>query len=345
MRTLCTILLLTTIGAFAQGTSYSEEVKTTYREALSAIEQNNQEQATLQFEKCIRIDSTCFEAHIGLGKLAYAAGELEKTLLHCENAKTIRPFSPSLSGLMGRTYYLKSDYEKATSLLKRAISTGENTVENRLFLAQSLQYKGHLEEALIYLDELVQQDGKNANFYFSRGSLYMEMEALDKAIADFNAGIRFAPEEASAYINLGKLYLTKGQDHLIPELIEKGLQYATANQQVDLFILQGVYLQRQGNLNEAKVSYEKAYALAPKNAIVLTHQGGVLVELENYELAIEKCNQALAENRELTEAYFNRGIAKEMIRDIKGACTDWEQAFLLGSQRAVEYLNGPICNE
>jgi len=37
-------------------------------------------------------------------------------------------------------------------------------------------------------------------------------------------------------------------------------------------------------------------------------------------------------------AYLNRGISKEMKRDSKGACTDWEKASSLGVQNAKAYI-------
>ena len=69
------------------------------------------------------------------------------------------------------------------------------------------------------------------------------------------------------------------------------------------------------------------------------------IDLEDYVAAIEKCDTAININPNLMEAYFNRGIAKEMTRDLEGACLDWQRAFVLGSQRAIEYLNGSVCNE
>ena len=43
------------------------------------------------------------------------------------------------------------------------------------------------------------------------------------------------------------------------------------------------------------------------------------------------------------EAFFNRGIAKEMLKDLEGACADWEDAFFLGSENAEKYVNSPAC--
>ena len=45
------------------------------------------------------------------------------------------------------------------------------------------------------------------------------------------------------------------------------------------------------------------------------------------------------------EAFYNRGIANEMLRNVEAACADWEEAFILGSEKAEKFLNSPTCNE
>jgi hypothetical protein len=44
-------------------------------------------------------------------------------------------------------------------------------------------------------------------------------------------------------------------------------------------------------------------------------------------------------NYDYAAAYLNRGIAKEMIRDPKGACRDWERAKKLGNEAASKYMS------
>jgi len=36
-------------------------------------------------------------------------------------------------------------------------------------------------------------------------------------------------------------------------------------------------------------------------------------------------------------AYLNRGISKEMLRDVDGACEDWQKASDLGINKGREY--------
>ena len=40
----------------------------------------------------------------------------------------------------------------------------------------------------------------------------------------------------------------------------------------------------------------------------------------------------------LFQAYFSRGAAKEVIRDMKGACEDWRKASSLGDKDAASLV-------
>ena len=44
-----------------------------------------------------------------------------------------------------------------------------------------------------------------------------------------------------------------------------------------------------------------------------------------------------------TSAYLNRGIAKENIGDLKGACGDWKKAADLDSTTAAKWVK-EVCN-
>ena len=54
--------------------------------------------------------------------------------------------------------------------------------------------------------------------------------------------------------------------------------------------------------------------------------------------AVDDATKAIQINSEYAAAFLNRGIAKEMLRDNKGACLDWGKAKKLGSEMAAQYL-------
>ena len=109
--------------------------------------------------------------------------------------------------------------------------------------------------------------------------------------------------------------------------------------------MQGNYYHEKGDLDNAEKSFNEAFELDQSSAVVLTNQAAVMIDKENFEGAIEKCTEAIDLDGTQTEAYFNRGIAYEMMRKTEEACSDWEEAFIMGAVKAEDYHNIPTCNE
>jgi tetratricopeptide (TPR) repeat protein len=59
--------------------------------------------------------------------------------------------------------------------------------------------------------------------------------------------------------------------------------------------------------------------------------------LEKYDEAVQDCDAAISKDPEYAYAYYNRGIAKEMLRDLDAACADWQKAASMGVDIAAEY--------
>ncbi len=61
------------------------------------------------------------------------------------------------------------------------------------------------------------------------------------------------------------------------------------------------------------------------------------------EPALSLLEEAIVENPASALLYLNRGLIRELMGDLKGACEDWTQAAELGSEEAAEYLKE--CND
>ena len=64
----------------------------------------------------------------------------------------------------------------------------------------------------------------------------------------------------------------------------------------------------------------------------------------DFKKAIEWANKAIAIDPNYAPAYLNRGIAKEVLRDLDGACEDWHKAEELGSTEGKTYYSANCSN-
>ena len=105
----------------------------------------------------------------------------------------------------------------------------------------------------------------------------------------------------------------------------------------------GVYQLEQGKKEDAKKDFEKALQLNPKYAAAADNLSAIYFKQKDYKKAFEFANNAITYDPNYAGAYVNRGIAKEMLRDMEGACNDWHKAEELGAELGKKY-HSENCN-
>jgi Flp pilus assembly protein TadD len=58
---------------------------------------------------------------------------------------------------------------------------------------------------------------------------------------------------------------------------------------------------------------------------------------ENYTGALADLESAVKLQPNNATALLNRGITREMLRNVDGACEDWQKAYDLGMEKGKEY--------
>lgn len=98
----------------------------------------------------------------------------------------------------------------------------------------------------------------------NRGIIFMQARELDKAIADYQAAIRFDPNLAEAHVNHGIALLHKGgADRDAIAALTKGLAMKPSRPEV-AFYTRAVANELVGNVREAYEDYQAAAAAKPE---------------------------------------------------------------------------------
>jgi len=106
-----------------------------------------------------------------------------------------------------------------------------------------------------------------------------------------------------------------------------GYSRITREGQIQVLVNRGVtYLRRQQN-EQAVADFDAVVALDRGNAEAHLNRGAALVQLQRYGPAVAALTEALGLGvREPHKAYFNRGIAREALGDLRGAFEDYTTA-------------------
>jgi len=113
------------------------------------------------------------------------------------------------------------------------------------------------------------------------------------------------------------------------EVCTRALNYRriTRESQIQVLVNRGVTHLRRRENEAAIADFEAVIALDRRNAEAHLNRGAAMVQLQQYGPAIVAITEALSLGvQEPHKAYFNRGIAREALGDLRGAYEDYSTA-------------------
>jgi tetratricopeptide (TPR) repeat protein len=176
--------------------------------------------------------------------------------------------------------------------------------------AKVMNQIGDTKESYRLLDEAIQMDPTNPEYYYARGMLNHSKEKYAKAIMDYDKAISLNPK-----FNLFGLYLNRGATYLTLKEMGKALD-----------------------------DFTKATELDPKNASAFHSLGLVHYENGDYEEAINDFLKSSDLNPNNASSYYNLGMAYYKSNYIDNACLYFHKACQLQNTNACKMII-MTCNE
>jgi tetratricopeptide (TPR) repeat protein len=153
---------------------------------------------------------------------------------------------------------------------------------------------------------------------------YLDQGQFDQAIAEFQAALQIAPDNAQAHYNLGLAYQKQDKLDEAAAAYQKAIQ---ANPNLaDVHNNLGLIYKVQGKLDQALASYQEAIRLAPDDdtahynlALLYDAQGELDQSILEYE-------QAVGLNPDNADAYYNLGRAYYQQGTLDKAIGAWKES-------------------
>tara|TARA_Y100000994_G_scaffold126864_1_gene104160 strand:- start:1270 stop:1866 length:597 start_codon:yes stop_codon:yes gene_type:complete len=151
-------------------------------------------------------------------------------------------------------------------------------------------------------------NAETANNYYQRGRKDFFKGDFYSAISNFDMAIKLDPDFGNVYVARCGAKLNLNINKGAVEDCQKAIAM---------------------NILDPSIYIDKHMAL--------TNLCGAKGNLGDFYAAISDCNNAIKLNSKDRLTFRNRGLAKEKIGDLKGACSDWRQASILGDQDAKQW--------
>jgi tetratricopeptide (TPR) repeat protein len=145
-------------------------------------------------------------------------------------------------------------------------------------------------EALVYLNQAIEKDPTNVQYYFARGCLNEKID-VEKAIEDYNIALEKDPKFFNALYNLGVVYYNKGIEIMNVASGERdNKKYdALVKQANDQFMKSAPYLERAVEATDSKEN--KKYSLDALKSIYYRLVSAELVPDEKYSSVMSRLRE------------------------------------------------------
>jgi Flp pilus assembly protein TadD len=160
---------------------------------------------------------------------------------------------------LGRTKYNENRFEEAINAFEQCLKLDPGNVKAEHNLGLSYAGLGRTEEAInAYkkaMDWQTQAANKNPGPFIDLGSLLLEQNQAENAVAYLLQAVEIAPREFSAHEQLGKAYSHLNQLQKAQSELEKAVELAP--QIARLHFLLGQVYRRQGLIDKAKAELDR----------------------------------------------------------------------------------------
>lgn len=286
------------------------------------------------------------------------------------------PNDASLYAARAGVYYEKEGYDQAIKDLEKAISLDSSQIEFYHVLADIYldYYKSRLalnvledatrrfpgnvktllkqsefqlilrqhQGALITTNEIQKIDPLNAEMFFMRGLIRLDMGDTTQAINNLQAAVENDPDIISAWVNLGELYSAK-DIALAERFYDNALSRDPNN--IEALHAKAFYLSNYKNDLQGSLDlYRQIVAVDAQYEDAYYNSGLLYLDMDSTAQANAQFEIAIQVNPNFTSAYFYRGVSYEIMGQYEAAKNDYQQTLNLEpnfarAQMALDALN------
>jgi tetratricopeptide (TPR) repeat protein len=273
----CTDLIDRNAGSRAERAGYLRSRSYAYREKQEC------DKAKVDLDRSVALSSaTDILSLLARGLFAEnCTGQLDEALAIYD--ETIRRYPDENAAYLnrGNVLRIRGRYDAAADSLTRAITVFRTYIGKRERIASQLEKQIN--------------NRKLAEIYNSRGLVWTEAQAFEKALADFNTAVTINPDNALAIANRGQLWRIRG------------------------------------DLERSLADLNKAIAMDPKSALFPSYRSDTYRYAGDLDRALADANLAVSNAPDFVRAIVVRGLGYERQGKVEEARSDFEKAITFKS--------------
>jgi len=287
--------------------------------------------AIVLYERTLQLDSKMLPAWLHMA-LAYLMLNQYKDAVRCmTDALEVDPNDPAINLTLARAYIGMGNLEKSRLHLERAMEYDPDNHEAFRVKALYLEAIGRPEQAVTWLRRAIWKKATFASAYLDLGRLYISQNRLVLAKQILTDGMHNSPEHPGILTALGDLHMKSGEYEKALEKFNAAL--STRMDDPILWIKKGDMHKMLKSYDEASRAYEKAINADPESVEAWIRTARILVLENDIPTALECFNTARALAPSDWDAAYERGMVLASAGKLQEALSDLDDAFSVAPDR------------
>jgi tetratricopeptide (TPR) repeat protein len=360
---------LLTSNVFAQGQSKSESASQFFEQGEMLLNKGNYPGALEQFNNCLQESPGYSEAYLNRAYVKQQLRDNEGANTDLSIYLEQKPDQPEALFSRATIRYQLAKYGQAKEDLLKLLTleAGEtNTVYfkkpaastsgvNQMitsksgFKPQVFNYLGLVDiqlkkysSAIVWMDSALALEPDQPDYYVNRG---VAKEGMDDAtaVADYKKALAIKPDHAMALKNLSILSRKHGDETNANDQLEQAID---SDSSMLYPYLERAYLRIEGGYYKGAVEdYTRALAISDKDPEIWFNRGLAREKLKDWIGANEDYTKAIELDEKLDKAWLSRGNVLMKQAKYKEAIEDYTVAITFRPDYALAYYNRAIAKE
>ncbi len=313
-----------------------------YNMGLLALKDKNYQQAAELFSKSLSAKPGFDKAHANRSVAYTHLGKYNEALWDVNLAIIANPQNPE-NYFNKSLIYMGMQLPDSQSIALDACLNLNHDHAEAAYYKGLLSYKsGDYEKSISYYSMAISSNRNYVFAYNDRGSAKRALGDLPGAIEDYTRATLIDSSYAFIYNNLGTAArLNKSFPKAIAAFTK-----ALALDHTYLLALnnRGVANFDHTDFKSAQSDFELALTLDSKNSFAYNNLCSIALKTKDFKKAKDLASRSIELDPNNGPAYYNRGIAKQMLREEESCCADWKKALELGVKGAKTFINAS-CKE
>ena len=271
----------------------------------------------------IAMDENRADLYLRRAQLYVERDQIGLAMIDVNQAIQLDPKNVDALLLLSDLYYLLGDEANITAALNKALEIDPFDTRAMVKLAELNLLKQNFNLAFGYIDNALKVNTYNPKAYFVRGMTYLAKQDTVLALKNF----MIAREQDVTFYDPQReiCAIYWAQNNPLTEYYMRSMLVNFPNRPMVRYDL-ALYLQDNGNPEEALAHYDTLLMLQPSNSRLLFNKGYVyFVYLGENEKALDYFNQSLQSDPTYIDALYNKGHVYEQMGNYAQAKSIYQQ--------------------